>query len=117
MDFYVENEIPMSAQELWRTMHTPEFDAFVAREYGLYAYIELERQVSDNMLKRRVRIVDRDNLRLIASRGDRPVALTSPVMSGFGSSHPLTAGKDPAASSFGTGYSCGYRASRPQPDG
>ena len=57
MDFYVENEIPMSAQELWRTMHTPEFDAFVAREYGLYAYIELERQVSDNMLKRRVRIV------------------------------------------------------------
>ena len=38
MDFYVENEIPMSAQELWRTMHTPEFDAFVAREYGLYAY-------------------------------------------------------------------------------
>ena len=35
MDFYVENEIPMSAQELWQTMHTPKFDTFVAREHGL----------------------------------------------------------------------------------
>jgi hypothetical protein len=57
MHFYLENEIPMSAKELWQTMHTPEFDAFVAQEYGLSGYIELERQVSDNMLKRRVRIV------------------------------------------------------------
>jgi hypothetical protein len=57
MHIYIENEIPMSAEELWQTMHTPEFDAFVAKEYGLSGYIELERLVSDNMLKRRVRIV------------------------------------------------------------
>ena len=57
MHIYLENEIPMSAKELWQTMHTPEFDAFVAKEYGLSGYIELESQVLDNMLKRRVRIV------------------------------------------------------------
>lgn len=57
MQFYLENKIPMSAKELWQTMHTPEFDAFVAQEYGLSSYIELERQILDNLLKRRVRIV------------------------------------------------------------
>ena len=35
MDICIENEIPMSAQELWQTWHTPEFDAFTAKEYEL----------------------------------------------------------------------------------
>ena len=56
MDFRLENEIPMSAQELWRTLHTPEFDTFTAREYELKAYMELEKQVSDNLIHRRVHI-------------------------------------------------------------
>jgi hypothetical protein len=47
----------MSAQELWRIMHTPEFDAFAAREYELMAYKELEKQVSDNLIHRRLRII------------------------------------------------------------
>ncbi|MBF0452073.1 MAG: hypothetical protein HQK75_15325 [Candidatus Magnetomorum sp.] len=42
MNFYIENEIPISAQELWQAMHTPPFDAFVKKEYHLIAYIELE---------------------------------------------------------------------------
>jgi hypothetical protein len=57
MDFRLENEIPMSAQELWRTMHTPEFDAFIAEEYELKAYTELEKQVWDNLVRRRMRII------------------------------------------------------------
>jgi hypothetical protein len=57
MDISVENEVPMSAQELWRILHTPEFDAFAAREYELKAYKELEKQVSDNLMHRRVRII------------------------------------------------------------
>ncbi|KPA17055.1 SsrA-binding protein [Candidatus Magnetomorum sp. HK-1] len=72
MVFYLENEIPMSAQELWQTMHTKRFDAFVAKEYNLLAYIELEKQISNDIMKRRVRIIskiDRNYLtRSIAKR-------------------------------------------------
>jgi hypothetical protein len=57
MDIRLENVIPMSAQELWRILHTPEFDAFIAREYEFKAYTELERKVSDNMIERQVRII------------------------------------------------------------
>jgi len=57
MDICLENEIPISAQELWRTLHTPEFDAFIAKEYEFKAYMELEKQVSDNLIERRVRII------------------------------------------------------------
>ncbi|NVL90188.1 MAG: hypothetical protein HWN69_04220 [Desulfobacterales bacterium] len=65
MDFRLENEIPMSARELWRILHTPEFDAFTAREYELRAYEELEKQVSDNLIHRRVRIITGTDLSYI----------------------------------------------------
>ena len=65
MDFRLENEIPMSAQELWRILHTPEFDAFAAREYELKAYEELEKQVTDNLIHRRVRIITGTDLSYI----------------------------------------------------
>jgi hypothetical protein len=65
MDFRLENEIPMSAQELWRILYTPEFDAFMAEEYELKAYNELERQVSENLLHRRVRVIIGTNLSYI----------------------------------------------------
>jgi len=61
MKFYLENEIPISAQELWQTMHTLVFDDFVAKEYDLIAYIELEKQISDNMIQRRVRVISNLN--------------------------------------------------------
>ena len=35
MRLRIANEIPVSAQTLWETSHTPEFCAFLAREYGL----------------------------------------------------------------------------------
>ncbi|MBF0226270.1 MAG: hypothetical protein HQK76_12515 [Desulfobacterales bacterium] len=59
MFFYLENKIPMSAVELWQTMHTPIFDAFVAKEYNLLAYIELEKQISNDIMQRRVRIISK----------------------------------------------------------
>ena len=57
MNIRIEHEVPMSANELWQTLYTPEFDAFLVREYELKSHTELEKQVSDNMIHRRVRIV------------------------------------------------------------
>ncbi len=57
MDIRLEHVIPISAQELWRALQTPEFDDFVAREYKLKAYTELEKQVKDNLIERRLRII------------------------------------------------------------
>jgi len=65
MDIRLENEIPISAEELWRILHTPEFDAFTAREYQLKEYIELEKQVSGCLIQRRVRIVTGTDLSYI----------------------------------------------------
>jgi hypothetical protein len=65
MNIRVENEVPMSAQELWRIMHTSEFDAFAAREYELMAYKELEKEVSDNLIHRRLRVITRTGLSYI----------------------------------------------------
>jgi len=59
MIIYCENEVPMSAKELWRSMHTQSFDALVAKEFSLLGYIELEKKVSNNIMKRRVRIISR----------------------------------------------------------
>jgi len=68
MKFHIENEVQMSATELWQTLHTPEFDAFVAREYGLKAYIEIEKQTSNHMMHRRVRIITKVDLNYTAQR-------------------------------------------------
>lgn len=57
MDIRLEDEIPISAEELWRILHTPEFDVFAAKEYELKEYTELEKEVSDNLILRRVRVV------------------------------------------------------------
>lgn len=57
IDIRLEDEIPISAEALRRILHTPEFDAFTAREYELKEYTELEKRVSDNLIRRRVRIV------------------------------------------------------------
>jgi hypothetical protein len=57
MDFRFENVIPMSAPELCSLLHTPEFDAFMAREYGLKVYFELEKNISNQMMQRRLRVV------------------------------------------------------------
>jgi hypothetical protein len=57
MDIRHEDVIPISAQELWRVLQTSEFDDFVAREYELKAYREIEKQVSNNLIERRLRIV------------------------------------------------------------
>jgi hypothetical protein len=65
VDIRLEDEVPMSAQELWRTLHTPEFDAFLAREYEFKASMELERRVSDNRIHRRVRIITGTDLSYI----------------------------------------------------
>jgi len=62
MNFYLENEIPMSARELWQILFTPEFDAFMAKEYGHKAYVELERHSSDLMMRRRVKIISKVDL-------------------------------------------------------
>ena len=65
MDIRLEDEIPISAEELWRILHTPEFDAFTAREYELKEYTELEKRVSDILIWRRVRIVTGTDLSYI----------------------------------------------------
>ena len=65
MDIRIVNEIPMSAQELWKILGTPEFDAFVAREYELKEYTEIERSVTESLTKRRVRIVSGTELSYI----------------------------------------------------
>ena len=65
MDIRLENEIPISAEELWRIMHTPEFDAFTAKEYEFKEYKELKRQVSGNLIHRRVRITTGTDLSYI----------------------------------------------------
>ena len=66
MDISLENEVPISAKELWQTLHTPEFDAFTAKQYELKAYMELEKkQVSDNLIHRRVRIITGTDLSYI----------------------------------------------------
>ena len=57
MDIRLENEVPMSAHQLWQTLHTPEFDAFITKEYRFYPHIQLERQSSDHLIRRRVRIM------------------------------------------------------------
>ncbi len=62
MDFYLDNEIPMSAPELWRLLCTPEYDAFLAKEYGHKAYVELERESLDRMLRRRMKIITKVDL-------------------------------------------------------
>lgn len=56
MDFRLENEVPMSAQELWRTVQTLEFNAFMAKELQPYPHIRLERQSSGDMIRRRLSI-------------------------------------------------------------
>ncbi|HIJ57897.1 MAG TPA: hypothetical protein HPQ03_17485 [Deltaproteobacteria bacterium] len=65
MNFRIENVIPMSAQGLWAVLHTPEFDAFMAREYGLKIYSELEKNLSDKMMQRRLRVVTTVNLNFV----------------------------------------------------
>ena len=52
----------MSARELWQILYTPEFDAFLAKEYGHKAYVELERESSDRMMRRRMKIVSKVDL-------------------------------------------------------
>lgn len=66
MKFHIENEVRMSAEQLWQTLHTPEFDAFVAGEYGLKEYIELEKQTLNHMMRRRVRIITKVDLNYTA---------------------------------------------------
>lgn len=65
MDIHLEDDIPISAEELWRVLHTPEFDALTAREYELKEYTELEKEISDNLIQRRVRIVTGTDLSYI----------------------------------------------------
>ena len=65
MNFRIENVIPMSAQGLWAVLHTPEFDSFMAREYGLKIYSELEKNLSDTMMQRRLRVVTTVNLNFV----------------------------------------------------
>ena len=47
----------MSAEELWKVLGTPEFDVFVAEEFELKEYIEIERSVTESLTRRKVRIV------------------------------------------------------------
>ncbi|HUV49791.1 MAG TPA: DUF2505 family protein [Anaerolineae bacterium] len=56
MEFRLENEIPVSAQELWHALYTPEFDSFVARECELYPHVQIKRQSSSCLIRRQVRI-------------------------------------------------------------
>ena len=65
MNFRIENVIPMSAQGLWAVLHTPEFDSFMAREYGLKIYSELEKNLSDKMMQRRLRVVTTVSLNFV----------------------------------------------------
>lgn len=65
MDIRIGNEIPISAQELWQILHTPEFDAFTAKEYELKEYTEIERSVTESLTKRRVRVVTGTDLSYI----------------------------------------------------
>ncbi len=65
MDIRLENEIPISAQELWQILHTPEFDALTAREYELKEYTEIERSTTESLTKRRVRVVTGTDLSYI----------------------------------------------------
>jgi hypothetical protein len=65
MDIRHEDVVPVSAKELWQVLQTPEFDDFIAREYKLKVYREIERQVSDNLIERRMRIVAAPDLSAI----------------------------------------------------
>ncbi len=48
MDIRIEKKIPMTAQELYRILGTPEFTAFLTAEYGVKANLEVLDKYSDN---------------------------------------------------------------------
>ena len=65
MNFCIETVIPMSAPDLWSVLHTPEFDAFMAREYGLKVYSELEKNLCGQMMQRRLKVVTKPGLNFV----------------------------------------------------
>ncbi len=61
MRFRIANEIPVSALHLWETSHTPEFCAFLSREYGLIQR-EMDREIDGGIMHRRIRTVVARNI-------------------------------------------------------
>jgi hypothetical protein len=61
MKFRFADEVPMSAREFWDTAHSPDFSAFLTREYGVVQR-ELERETADHLVRRRLRIAVCRNL-------------------------------------------------------
>ena len=57
MKLYCEHRILRNARDLWEVLHTPAFEAHLARAIGLAEYTELEREESEDAVYRRIRVV------------------------------------------------------------
>ena len=57
MKLYCEHRILRDAGDLWEVLHTPDFEAHLARAIGLAQYTELEREESEEAVYRRIRVV------------------------------------------------------------
>lgn len=56
MDFTIEHIIPLSREEYWKILHTPEFETFQAKELGLKVYDEIAREQEGTIIRRRVKV-------------------------------------------------------------
>jgi hypothetical protein len=57
MKLYCEHRILRDAQDLWEVLHTPTFEAHLARSIGLSEYSELEREETEDAVYRKIRVV------------------------------------------------------------
>jgi hypothetical protein len=57
MKLYCQHRIQKSADELWRVLHTAEFEAHLGRAIGLSQYRELERNEDEGEICRKIRVV------------------------------------------------------------
>ncbi len=56
---FCEHRIRRDARDLWEVLHTPAFEAHLARAIGLAEYTELEREETEDAVYRRIRVVPR----------------------------------------------------------
>jgi hypothetical protein len=59
MRFSIEHILPISREEYWRILHTPEFEAFQAEKLGLKEYREIARKEENGVVYRQIQVVPR----------------------------------------------------------
>jgi hypothetical protein len=57
MKLYCEHRIDKGADDLWRVLHTEDFESHLGRAIGLSEYRELERNEDENAIYRKIRVI------------------------------------------------------------